>query len=135
MPHRDADPEVGLLGDVGHPWVSNDQLRPAFLRLEDLASLLGRAIAENQVERDVLEQLAGAINDRALAAGALPGIDADHGASAERRSHQQLTEVLREHVDGAAIGGHLVLDPHVALDAREQQALERVLEEIDAPRH
>ena len=37
-----------------------------------------RVVALHEVDRRVLEELAGRVDDRALAAGALPGIDAEH---------------------------------------------------------
>ena len=56
-----------------------------------------------------VEQLAGVVDDDALAAGALAGIDAEHDAAPERRREQELAQVLGEDADGVAIGGELQL--------------------------
>src|SRR5690606_33006744 len=68
----------------------------------------------------------GGVYGRALAPGPEPRIDAHDGALPVRRREQEVLQVLREDLHGFAIGRELELHPHVRLDARTEEAAERV---------
>ena len=92
-----------------------------------MALALGEgAVALHQVNGGVLQQLAGVVHDRALAAGALARIDAEHAVLAERCGQQELAQVLGEDVDGAGVALHLELHAHVDFDRRHQQPIDAV---------
>ncbi len=55
-----------------------------------------RPFAGDQVQNGTLDQLAGVVDDGALASGALPRVDPEHDAAAERGRKQQAPQVLGE---------------------------------------
>ena len=75
-----------------------DRCRPVLdqERAQRVLGLLERGVALHEVDHRVLEELAGLVDDDALAARPLPRVDAEHGLGAERRREQQLPQILRE---------------------------------------
>src|SRR5690606_30368402 len=72
-------------------------------RQQYITSLSLRRRATRGIDGDVRQKAAGAIDSDALAAGAKARIDADHRTRTERRSEQNVAQVLGEHLDGAAV--------------------------------
>ena len=76
----------------------------------------------------VVEQVALCVEAHHLAARAETGVDAHHALLSERCVHQQLVEVLREHVDSLLVGLLLAQRGKFRLDARFQQSFVTVLD-------
>ena len=92
-----------------------------------LGGLLRLLLREND---GLAEILAGAVHHRHLAAGADAGVDGQHRLFAQRRSKQQVAEILAENLDGRAVGLHLLFHRHVDLAARGEQPLVGVLRRL-----
>ncbi len=73
------------------------------------------------------EIFAGFVHHGDLAAGADARVDGEDGLLAQGGGEEQVPEVLGEHVDGGAVGFHLLLDGDVDFAARGQEALVGVL--------
>ena len=74
-----------------------------------------------------VEHLAGAVDDRDLAAGAVAGVKTEDDLSLDGRLHEELLEVDRENLHGVLGGVIRKLRADLALDRRENQAAVGVL--------
>ena len=81
-----------------------------------------------RVDRDRVQQLAGRVDRRHLAAGAEAGVDAHHRPLAQRRLEQQVAQVGGEDLDGVVVAELAQLAADLALDRRAQQPLVAVLD-------
>ena len=70
-----------------------------------------------------LEHLAGGIDHRQLAAGAIAGVVPHDHLAADRRLHQESAQILRKHADGAVRRGVKQVGADLALDGGRDQAL------------
>ena len=95
---------------------------------QHLARLGCVVLRRMRVDRHRVQQLAGGIDRRHLAAGAKAGIDAHHRPLAQRRLEQQVAQVRREDRDGVVVAELAQLAAHLALDRRAQQPLVAVLD-------
>ena len=67
------------------------------------------------------EVLARRVEHRDLAAGANAGINREDRLFAERRGEEKMTQVLREHLDGRAVGLCLLVYRHVDFARRREK--------------
>jgi hypothetical protein len=89
-----------------------------------LLRLLGMAVGKDDV---VVQQLALAIEEHGLAAGAEAGVDRQHDLLPERRGEQQLAHVVGEDPDRGLVGALLRLQPHLGFQGGREQALAGIL--------
>ena len=71
---------------------------------EGLQRLLALVLRRVRVDRDRVQQLAGGIDGRHLAAGAEAGVDAHDGPLAQGRLEEQVAQVGGEDLDGVVVG-------------------------------
>ncbi len=75
-----------------------------------------------------MQQLAGPIDRRHLAARAEPGVDAEHVTIANRRLQQQIPEVRREDLDAVIVSIIGQAGLNLAFHRRLEQALITILD-------
>ena len=115
-------PAGGAVADGDHAdLVGRDQRREGLQRLLALVARLVR------VDRDRVQQLAGGIDGRHLAAGAEAGVDAHHGPLAQGRLEEQVAQIGGENLDGVIVAELAQLAADLALDRGAQEPLVAVL--------
>lgn len=100
-----------------------DQRADEPLRLGDLV------VRRRRIGDRHLQQLAGGVDDRQLAAGAVRRIDAEHDMAAHRRLQQQAAQIGGEDADRVLLRPLRQLRAHLALDRRRDEPLVRVLDD------
>ena len=116
-------PAGGAIADGDHAdLVGRDQRRKGLQRLLALVARLVR------VDGDGVQQLAGGIDGRHLAAGAEAGVDAHHGPLAQGRLEEQVAQIGGENLDGVVVAELAQLAADLALDRGAQQPLVAVLD-------
>src|SRR5439155_1248299 len=74
----------------------------------------------------MFQEVAELVQGGELAAVAEAGVDGQHPAVAQRAAQQQAPQVMGEHPSGVILGMMGQLPPDLALQARQQQAVESV---------
>ena len=83
----------------------------------------GPVLRRGRVNRVGCEQAAGRVDDGHLAAGAEPGVDAEHRPAPAPAGSEQRFQVGTEHFDRVRFGVLRQPRAHVALDRRSEQTL------------
>src|SRR5262249_54074646 len=97
-----------------------DQIEKSFLGALEVLLGLG------QVNRLILQEFSGFIDDGNLAPGSLPGIDSNNADSAGGWSQKQRPEVLFKNLDGFRFSALPQHRPYFVLNGWQQKPLERV---------
>ena len=80
-----------------------------------------------RIDDVVIQELAGFIDNRDLAAGANAGVDRKNCDRPGGRREQQVIEIVAENFDGFGVGSLLQFEANFGLDRGIQQALPGVL--------
>ncbi len=119
--------DLGLLG--GRAVADGDDVDVVFLQklLDGVLRLCVLAVTVGDVDDAGVEDLAGAVDDRGLAAHAVAGVQREDDLVLDRRRHEQRPQVLGEHLDGVLVGPLLEDRADLPLHARVDEPVIGVL--------
>ena len=113
----------------GRAVADGDDVDVVFLQkfLDGVLRLRVLAVAVGDVDDRRVEDLAGAVDDRGLAAHAVAGVQSEDDLVLDRRRHEERPQVLGEHLDGVLVRPVFQRRADLPLHARVDEAVVGVL--------